>query len=78
MIAVGLNQFATGGHVGPVVPTTFAAFPGLRPGPVRAQLLVPSTLAGGTFNAVEELASVIPGIFGQFTQAPKAMPLFGY
>jgi hypothetical protein len=62
MIAVGLYQFATGGHALQLF-QQHAAFPAPAKAQFAHQLLVPGTLAGGKFNAVEELAVCHSGYF---------------
>jgi hypothetical protein len=63
MIAVGLDKFAPGGHAVQLF-QQHAAFPASAEAQFAHQLLVPGALAGGTFNAVEELAVSHSGYLG--------------
>ncbi len=62
MIAVGLDQFATGGHAVQLF-QQHAAFPASAQAQFAHQLLVSGTLASGTFNTVEEFAVSHSGYF---------------
>jgi hypothetical protein len=63
MIAVGLNQFATGGHAIELF-QQHAAFPASAEAQFAHQLLVPGALAGRAFNAAKEFAVSHFWVFG--------------